>query len=186
MDLRLRRFTPAAERLLGLASSDLGRPIADIPHTLQVPNLSELLLDTIQTLGVQQRRAQDRQGRWYTLFIRPYRTIDDRIDGAVLALLDIDESVRALQQAELARALADGIVETVQHLLLVLDANLHVVRANAAFYKTFAVRQEDTLRQGIDDLGNGQWKLPELRRLLEQALLRDVPFRDLELTHDFP
>jgi two-component system CheB/CheR fusion protein len=186
MDLRLRRFTPAAERLLGLASSDLGRPIADIPHTLQVPNLSELLLDTIQTLGVQQRRAQDRQGRWYTLFIRPYRTIDDRIDGAVLALLDIDESVRALQQAELARALADGIVETVQHPLLVLDANLHVVRANAAFYKTFAVRQEDTLLQGIDNLGNGQWKLPELRRLLEQALLRDVPFRDLELTHDFP
>ncbi len=186
MDLRLRRFTPAAERLIGLASSDIGRPMADIPHTLQVPSLSEMLLETIQTLGVQQRRIQDRQGRWYTLFIRPYRTIDDRIDGAVVTLLDIDESVRALEQAELARSLADGIVETVQHPLLVLDADLRVARANGAFYKTFGVRPEETLQQSIDDLGNGQWKIPELRRLLEQAMLRDVPFRDLDLTHDFP
>lgn len=185
MDLRLRRFTPAAERLIGLASSDIGRPISDIPHALQLANLPEMLLETIQTLGVQQRRVQDRQGRWFTLFIRPYRTIDDRIDGAVMALLDIDESVRALQQAELARALADGIVETVQHPLLVLDSDLHVARANGAFYKTFGVRPEETVRQSIDDLGNGQWKVPELRRLLEQALLRDVPFRDLELTHVF-
>lgn len=186
MDLRLRRFTPAAERVLGLASSDIGRPISEIPHALQLDNLSELLLDTIQTLGVQQRRVQDRQGRWYTLFVRPYRTIDDRIDGAVLALLDIDESVRALQQAEIARALADGIVETVQHPLLVLDSDLHVSRANAAFYRVFSIGPEETLKQSIDDLGNGQWKVPELRRLLEQALRRDVPFRDLELTHDFP
>jgi two-component system CheB/CheR fusion protein len=186
MDLRLRRFTPAAERMLGFASSDIGRPISDIPHALHLANLSEMLLETIQTLGAQQRRVQDRQGRWYTLFVRPYRTIDDRIDGAVMALLDIDESVRSLQQAELARALADGIVETVQHPLLVLDSDLHVARANAAFYKVFGVRPEETLKQSIDDLGNGQWKVPELRRLLEQALLRDVPFRDLELTHDFP
>ncbi len=186
MDLRLRRFTPAAERVLGLTSSDIGRPIAGVPPTLQLPNLSELLVETIQSLGVQQRRVQDRQGRWFTLFIRPYRTVDDRIDGAVLALLDIDEAVRALEQADAARALADGIVETVQHPLLVLDASLHIVRANASFYLTFGVRPEDTLRRSIDDLGNGQWKVPELRRLLEQALLRDVPFHDLELSHDFP
>jgi two-component system, chemotaxis family, CheB/CheR fusion protein len=186
MDLRLRRFTPAAERLLGLVSSDIGREISEIPHTLQLTNLPDMLLETIQTLGVQQRRVQDRQGRWYTLFVRPYRTIDDRIDGAVITLLDIHEAVSALEQAEMARKLADGIVETVQHPLLVLNSDLHVLRANVAFYKTFGVHPEDTLRQNIDDLGNGQWKVPELRRLLEQALLRDVPFRDLELTHEFP
>ena len=186
MDIRLRRFTHAAGRVLGVASADVGRPISDIPHSLQIANLAGMLLETIETLGVQQRRVQDRQGRWFTLLIRPYRTVDDRIDGAVMALLDIDESVRALQEAELARALADGIVETVQHPLLVLDADLHVVRANAAFYQTFGVHPESTLRQSVDNLGNGQWKVPELRRLLEHALLRNVPFRDLELTHDFP
>ncbi len=63
---------------------------------------------------------------------------------------------------------------------------MRVMRANAAFYKTFEIRPEDALRQNIDDLGNGQWKVPELRRLLDQAMLRDTPFRDLELTHEFP
>jgi PAS domain S-box-containing protein len=42
------------------------------------------------------------------------------------------------------------------------------------------------LGHNVEDLGNSQWRIPELRRLLEQALLRDLPFRDLEITHDFP
>jgi PAS domain S-box-containing protein len=60
------------------------------------------------------------------------------------------------------------------------------VRATKAFYSTFLVKAEETLGQTIDDLGNGQWKILELRRLLKQALMRDVPFRDLEITHEFP
>ena len=72
------------------------------------------------------------------------------------------------------------------HPLLVLDADLRVVRATKAFYSTFYVRPEDTVGQTIDYLGTGQWKMSELRHLLEQALVRDVPFRDLEITHDFP
>jgi two-component system CheB/CheR fusion protein len=186
MDLRLRRFTPAAERLLGLAPADIGRLMAGIHYTIQVPDLGKLLLETLRTLGVQQQRVRDREGRWFHLFIRPYRTIDERIDGAVLTFIDIDDVTRALDRTEEARRFADGIVETVQHPLLILDGDLRVKRATAAFYETFGVRPDDTLGRGIDDLGNGQWNIPELRRLLQQALVRDVPFRDFEVTHEFP
>ena len=186
MDLQLRRFTPAAARVLGLVPGDIGLAIADLHHTLQLPDLGEIVEQTIRTLSLHQRRVQDRDGRWHSLFVRPYRTTDDRIDGAVIALFDIDDAIRALEQAEAARALADGIVETVQHPLLVLDPDLRVVRANAAFYKGFEIRPEDTLQRTIDDLGQGQWGFPELRRLLEQALLRDAPFRDFEVIHEFP
>ncbi len=186
MDLRLRRFTPAAERLLGMVSNDIGRTITEIHFPFHLAFLKDMLLQTLQSLNLQQRRIQDREGRWYELFVRPYRTIDDRIDGAVMTFIDIDDSTRALDQAERAREFSEGIVETVQHPLLVLNPDLRVLRANRAFYTTFGARSEDTVGQTIDDLGNGQWKRSNLRRLLEQALFRDVPFGDLEITHEFP
>ena len=186
MDLRLRRFTPAAERLLKMTPEDIGRGIGDIRYAILLPFLKDMLVSTLETLNLQQRRVQDQEGRWYDVFVRPYRTIDDRIEGAVVTFIDIDDATRALDQAELARDFADGIVETVQHPLLILDANLRVVRATGAFYRTFSVSPAETLGQFVDDLGNGQWKVPELRRLLEQAFVRDVPFRDLEISHEFP
>jgi two-component system, chemotaxis family, CheB/CheR fusion protein len=186
MDLKLRRFTPAAERLLGMAANDVGRPVTEIPYPFQLPYLKNMLVETLQTLSVQQRRAQDASGRWYDVFVRPYRTLDDRIDGAVITFIDVDDATRALHQAEHAREFEQGIVETVQHPLLVLDSDLRVLRATKAFYNTFFVRPEETVGQAIDYLGNGQWRMVDLRHLLEQALVRDVPFRDLEITHDFP
>jgi len=186
MDLRLRRFTPAAERLLRMVPGDIGRTITEIHYPFNLPYLKEMLLDVLQTLGVRQRRVQDRDDRWYNLSVRPYRAVDDKIDGAVMTFIDIDESTRALEQAERAREFSDGIVETVQHPLLVLDSDLRVIKATQPFYATFNVRPEDTLGQMIDDLGNGVWRVANVRRLLEQALLRNVPFRDLEITHDFP
>jgi two-component system CheB/CheR fusion protein len=186
MDLRVRRFTPAAEHLLGIIAVDIGRPITDIHFTIQIPDLAGMLAKTLQTLAVQQKRVRDREGRWFDLSIRPYRTLDERIDGAVLTFIDVDEVTRALDRAEHARRFADGIVETVQHPLLILDAELRVTRATRAFYETFGVPAEETIGHEIDQLGNGQWSVPELRQLLQQALLRDVPFRDFEVTHDFP
>jgi two-component system CheB/CheR fusion protein len=186
MDLRLRRFTPAAERLLSIVSGDLGRNIIDVPLPFRIPDLTDMLIETVRTLALSQRRVQDRDGRWYNLLVRPYRTIDDRIDGVVLTFIDIDDATRALALAERAREFADGIVETVQHPLLILDSELRVTRATGMFYKMFGVRPEDTLGHVIDELGTGQWKIPELRRLLEQAMVRDTPFRDFEITHQFP
>jgi two-component system CheB/CheR fusion protein len=186
MDLRIRRFTPAAERLLGLSPAALGRLLTEINSSIHIPNLAEMLSETLHSLVVQQKRVQDRDGRWLNLCIRPYRTLDERIDGVVLTFIDVDEATRALARAEEARRFAEGMVETVQHPLLVLDGELRVLRANDAFYSTFSARKDETIGREIDQLGNGQWKIPELRRLLQQALLRDVPFRDFEVTHDFP
>lgn len=185
MDLRLRRFTPPAERLLNLKASDIGQPISDIHSGLHLPKLNEMILEVIRTLEVRQQRAQDFRGRWYEVFVRPYRTGDDRIEGAVVALIDVDESTRALQEAELARNFAEGIVETVQHPLLVLDAEMKIMRATAAFYRLFQVSPEETEGKRVEELSGGEWDLPELRRLLDSTLSRDIPFQDVNLELDF-
>jgi len=89
--LRMRRFNPAAQRLLNFIPSDLGRSINDINTKLHVENLEELIREVIETLEVREVEVKDRAGRWQSLRIRPYKTTDNKIDGAVLALVSLDE-----------------------------------------------------------------------------------------------
>ncbi|HUS24537.1 MAG TPA: chemotaxis protein CheB [Candidatus Binatia bacterium] len=96
-DLRIRRFTPAAERLFNLIPADVGRPIGDIKLRLDVPDLEPLLSEAIDTVSIKELDVQDRHGRWYSLRVRPYKTLENRIDGAVLVLVDVDSLKRAEQ-----------------------------------------------------------------------------------------
>jgi two-component system CheB/CheR fusion protein len=177
-DLRIRRFTPMAEKLFNLIPADLGRPMRDIQHGLAIPELDSLLADAIDSLNMGEREVQDRQGRWHLLRVRPYRTLENQIDGAVLMVVDIDTVRRAHEYAE-------ATVATARAPLLVLDAEMRVQRANRAFYDIFHVAPAETEGQRLVDLGNGQWNIPALRRLLEDILPLDQPVTDFEVTHEF-
>jgi len=93
-DLRIRRFTPPAERLLNLFEDDVGRPIDDVEPRLGIPCLERLLTEVIETGSIREQEVQDREGRWYAMRIRPYRTTENRIDGAVMCMIDIDGLTR--------------------------------------------------------------------------------------------
>jgi two-component system CheB/CheR fusion protein len=95
-DLRIRRFTPAAERLLKVIASDVGRLITDLRLRIDVPDLEALLGEVIDTMALKERDVQDEEGHWYAMQLRPYKTLDNRIDGAVMTLFDIDEMKRLL------------------------------------------------------------------------------------------
>jgi two-component system CheB/CheR fusion protein len=88
--LRIRRFNPGAQRTLGLIGSDIGRSINDLKTTLVTDDLEKMITAVIDHLEVREQEVQDRQGRWYSLRIRPYKTTENKIDGAVLVLVDID------------------------------------------------------------------------------------------------
>src|ERR1700719_1479466 len=79
-----------------------------------------------------------------------------------------------------------NIVDTVREPLLILDATLRVRSANRAFYQTFQVSAEETVDRLIYELGNGQWDIPDLRRLLEDIVPKSSVFNDFELEHTFP
>ena len=177
-DLRIRRFTPLAEEVLNLIATDVGRPIKDLKPNIRVPDLEELFLKAIDTVSVTEREVQDAAGRWYSMQIRPYKTAENRIDGAVMVLVDID-SLRRAQDLT-------AILETVRQPLLVLDADLRVKNANRSFYEVFRVRREETENKLIYELGNGQWEIPELRSLLELILPKHSQFDDFEVEHQFP
>ncbi len=81
---------------------------------------------------------------------------------------------------------AQNIVDTVREPLLILDATLRVQSANRAFYQTFHVTPGETEGHLIYELGNGQWDIPDLRRLLEDIVPKSSVFDDFELEHTFP
>ncbi len=84
-----------------------------------------------------------------------------------------------------ARTYAEDIVETVREPLVVLDTNLKVISANQSFYQTFKVKPEETKDRFIYDLGNRQWNIPKLRKLLEEILPKENLFENYEIEHDF-
>ena len=88
-DLRIRRFTPMAEKVMNLIATDVGRPFAHIASNL-IANWDQLFSEVLDHLRTVEREVQDRQGHWYILRMRPYKTADNRIDGLLMALLDID------------------------------------------------------------------------------------------------
>ncbi|MEO8134316.1 MAG: chemotaxis protein CheB, partial [Betaproteobacteria bacterium] len=194
-DLRIRRFTPLAEKAFNLFANDAGRPLSGIRHNLVLPGageapgqpfeLEDLVNEVIDTVSVLEREVKDRQGRWYSLRARPYLTLDNRIDGAVLALVDIDALKRSEQEAEAASKYAEATIRTMRDPLLVLHSDLRVRTANDAFYAMFKVLPEDTVGRLIYELGDGQFNIPALRTLLEDILPRNSYFNDFEITHDF-
>lgn len=184
-DLRIRRFTPMAQRLFNFIPTDAGRPLSDIRANLNIPDLEPLILEVLETLSVKELEVQTQGGHWYTLRIRPYRTTENQIDGVVLVLLDIDALKRSTATLEAARNYAEAIVETVQVPLLVLESDCRVNKANRSFYETFQVSPLETAQSLIFDLGNGQWNIPQLRSLLEDIFVKDITLQNFEIKHHF-
>jgi len=78
------------------------------------------------------------------------------------------------------------VVDVVREPVLILDRDLCVMAANESFYRTFQVEQKDTEKKNIYDLGNGQWNIPTLRKLLEDVLPKNTVFKGFEVAHEFP
>jgi PAS domain S-box-containing protein len=108
------------------------------------------------------------------------------VAGVVLIFRDCTERRRHERAAREALCYAEEIVATLREPFLVLDASLRVVSANAAFYRLFHASEGETVGRFIYDIGNGQWDIPGLRTLLEEAIPKAIAVHDYEVEHDFP
>ncbi len=188
-NLCIRRFTPAAQQLFNLILTDVGRPISNIRWDIEVSDLEASVLEVMRTLDAHEREVQDSAGRWYQLRIRPYRTADHQIDGAVITLVDINDIKQMLQQLDASRCYAESIVETVSNPLLVLDDKLHIKTANRSFYQTFRVAAGEIDNISLFDLNHeiepGQWDRADLRSHLEATLTGTGNLKNFEMECSF-
>ncbi|CAM2153552.1 two-component system, chemotaxis family, CheB/CheR fusion protein [Pararobbsia alpina] len=94
-NMRIKRFTPRATDVFSIIGSDIGRSLLDITHRLQYDRLADDAADAFETLRLIERELESNDGRWYLARFVPYRTTEDRIDGAVLSFIDITGRRRA-------------------------------------------------------------------------------------------
>lgn len=185
-DRRIRHYTEAAGRVANIIPTDVGRPIAHLRTNLDLQDIDALAAQVLDTLEPIEREVRDSDGKWYVLRVRPYRTFDNRIDGAVLVLLDIDAAKRAQEQLRSSAEFARSIVDTFPHPVVILEPGLRVRTANAAFYRVFQVTPEQTEGRNWQELGRGQWDIPELATRLRGGLPADASGLTLEAFVDLP
>jgi len=181
-DLRIRRFTPPAQKLLNLIPADIGRRVGQIRPNADLEDLEQIVQTTIDSTILHEREVREKDGTWYLMRVRPYKTAENKIEGAVISFQDIDALKRSLEQS---RHYADALIESAREAILVLDDNLRVTVANSAFYRKFEVSKEDTEGNLIYELGNRQWNIPKLRELLGKITEQNTRVDDFEVQHDF-
>jgi len=114
--LLVRRFTTPTAKIIKLIPGDIGRPITDIVTALDYPGLADDTKAVLKTLAFVEKQVSARDGRWFTVRIMPYRTQDNRIDGAVITFADItvaknlEKALRAAQ-ADLEKRISTQAVE---------------------------------------------------------------------------
>ncbi|MEP6862435.1 MAG: chemotaxis protein CheB [Deltaproteobacteria bacterium] len=177
---RIRRFTPSARAVLKLLQTDVGRPIADLQPALPVPELAQAIEAAIEALAIHDSEVRAEGGTCYRMQVRPYRTADRRIDGAVITFVDITELRRSADLARAARDFAGSVVRTVPSPLVVVDDALKVRLANPAFVTAFDGAGDPTARKLLE---LGEWRSDGLADRLRGVIASEVAIAGLEIEH---
>jgi two-component system CheB/CheR fusion protein len=175
-DLCIRRFTPIAEKILNLIPADIGRSISNINLNIDVPNLEQLISDVIETVTVKEQEIQGRDGRWYSMRIRPYRTVENEINGAVIILVDISERKRA---EESLKRQAD-LLDLTHDAIIVRDMDNRIIFWNRGAERMYGWMKGEVMRGNIHALLQTQFSKPVNE--IESELLRDGRWEG-ELVH---
>jgi two-component system CheB/CheR fusion protein len=134
-DFHIRQFTPPMQRLLSVRPADIGRSISEIRLQLSIDDIEPILHEVLETLGTREVEVQDREGRWYLLRVRPYRTSENKIEGLVVVLLDIDQLRSSQKRLMDARQFTSAVLEGVPLPIIVLGKDFGIRAANTAFRK---------------------------------------------------
>lgn len=185
-DLRVRRFTESIKPIINLIGNDIGRPINDLKVNLNDESFIDDLEEVLDTLQFKEKQVKTKVEKWFQMRVLPYRTAENRIDGLVVTFSDITEIKQLEQSLRYSQAFTENIIDTLRDPLVVLDSDLKVVMANRSFYTTFEVSPDETVGKLFYTLGNNQWDLPQLHKLLEEILPESSEFEDFEVKHDFP
>ncbi len=152
-DLKIRLFTPSAQKILNLAPSETGLPINSIRLSLVAEDLEKTVSEVITKPRAVNKEVRDDLGRWYELRVRPYIAEENRIDGAVLSFVDINEmkkhEIELRSEKEKLRTLAENSPDIIAR----FDRNLHYLYVNSAVEKITGISPEDFVGKTSQEIG---------------------------------
>lgn len=181
VDGRIRRFTPRAGKMLNLIPTDVGRPISNINPNFDGLDLGSLVSEVIETISIKEMNIKDKKGRWYRLQVRPYKTIENKIEGAVIALVDVNLLTQNLIESQVSLDYATSVANTVHLPLVVVDKALRLKSANHAFYEKF----QATIKDEDSDLLTliGTMNVTKVRQALIDVFRSNVELKDFQVEY---
>jgi PAS domain S-box-containing protein len=189
-DLVIRRFTPQAREILGLIPGDVGRPFLNINPSIEIPDLQQMIVQVISNFTAVEREVRDRAGMWYQVRILPYRTLDNRVDGCVITLVDISKSKQVEEGFRRSRgetpSRAIDLSSQPREFLLLLDTQMQVKAVGPAFYNTFRLTRADIENRPFREVSGGLWTSPQFEQAFEGAAKTGKPTEDIEIEQEFP
>jgi two-component system CheB/CheR fusion protein len=163
MQLRIARFTPAATQVINFITADVGRPVGHIVSNLVgYDRLVEDVMHVLDTLTPYEAEVQTKSGAWYLMRIRPYRTIENVIEGAVLTFVDITE----LKQLQQGLARLSVMVRDSNDAIIVQDLAGGILVWNRGAERMYGWTEAEALRMNIADI------MPDDRRAETADLIR--------------
>src|SRR5436190_124896 len=149
--LRLTRFTPPARELFNVIGSDIGRPLLDITHRLDYQNLKDDVASVFETLRVVEKQLSADDGRAYLMRILPYRTTEDRIDGAVLTFVDITARTQGEERLRRSEQRYRAIIDSIRdYAIITTDLDGLVERWNDGAVRLFGYGESEIIGRPID------------------------------------
>lgn len=182
-DLRIWQFTAPIQRLLSIRPTDIGRSIGEIRLQLNIEDIEPVLTDVLQTASTRELEAQDREGGWHLLRVRPYRTAEDKIEGLAVVAIDIDQLHRSRQHLMDAIDFDSSIFEHLPIAIAVLNEDGAIRTTNAAFRELAQLETKDPAGCWMADIGTRLWGMDGIREQL-QSLAKSPAGSRIELEHE--
>ncbi len=185
-DLCILRFTPDAAKVVNLIRSDVGRPLGHIVSNLVgYDRMSDDVRGVLASLVPTEVDVQTSANAWYSLRIRPYRTVDNVIEGAVITFVEVTELKRALAAArdsEALRRLA-VVVRDANDAVAVYDRGGRVLAWNPAAELTYGWNEAEALAMNVRELVPEELRAHELDVVLQLSRAEQVkPYRTRRVT----
>jgi two-component system, chemotaxis family, CheB/CheR fusion protein len=172
--LRIHRFTPRLTDIFNVTAGDEGRPISDFTHRLEYGALTEDASHVLDELATVERTLKSIDGRWFLMRLRPYRTLDDKIEGVVVAFVDVSERQEVekkweARQQSLLRELSHGVKNTLAVVQTIVMQALRGTNASPELQEDILARLQ-AVSKSHDQLINGEWTGADLEALAREQL----------------
>lgn len=151
--LKIKLFTPSAQKILNLVPTDAGLPLSNVHLAISVPNLEKTILDVIKSLGSEIIKVSDEKGRFYELRIRPYVTEDNRIDGAVLSFIDVNELRQHENKLQKEETKYRTLAENSPDIIARFDRNARYLYVNVAIEKLTGIPAKNFIGKTAQEVG---------------------------------
>ncbi len=155
LQLRILRFTPTATEIINLILSDVGRPVAHlVSNLIGYDSLVADVQAVLCTLNHKEMEVQTKEGKWYIMRIRPYRTTENVIEGAVITFVDITQMKSVKDALAVSEIRFRRLFEAAKHGILILDASTgKIVEVNKFLVDMLGYSEEQLTKRSIWDIG---------------------------------